>query len=354
MKNLRSVALSLISLLALIQSLQKTTAGRPTSNKMRYAKSEQTAEPQTAGQKMLLEDASAFDHTSLVDPYKINRDNRATGSLDQEDRDLLEKFYREQDPFSSKLSTSALWEETRDQEMERLGALLDINPLVSQNQQHNEAQTSKHSELDSGWTIDPEMSHQIDKLSSTNANHLVPSTSKAIASYSPTLKLLTTYNPLEKISSIRLDDSVQEGPRSRRGNRIVGATLFGRDETSGLDVSSKSPADAVRLQEELFEAPPRDGKVRVRMYFHRAMHDDVKLYGTGPWKYWGHGWGIEFGYDPRSEKKPDFYQRGYTIERAFGRDFCKDKSNCRKPDPKFFENPLKVGEYSRKTRPKTR
>lgn len=322
-------------------------------------------------------------------------------TLDSEDKLLLEKFYndtRRKNPYveNNLISPQSLWE---DKESDHKPP----EPVV-QEEEHNEHDHSysdkqtdeggdlneysdqdlvdKHKlipslkdiekEVHNDWSVDEEFARLSEQMARTLAlddnmfkqvfgeddvarlimphHHRQP---KREASYSPVMRLLTSYNPLG-------DNSVAESiagssssashlaaiPSRYQLNRagIVGATIYGDQKQHKL--SSKSPLDAIKMHDEMLMEPPHDGKVRVRMYFHRATHDDAKLYGTGPWKYWGHGWGVEYGYDPRSANKSDYYQRGYTIERAFGRDFCKDKLKCRKPDPEFFANPLDGGKYS--------
>ena len=272
-----------------------------------------------------------FDHETLmpsqtVNNYRINRDLTKMGNelnLDAEDKSLLEKFYQEtrhQDPFTDdSFSSQTLWDESKDQDLTNV--LLDVNQVA-------------HAD---DWTIDSTLIEQAQKLTRLNyeLGQDSPDRPNISASYSPTIKLLTQYNPIE--NSFRGSNNDVGQHRLKQQDRIVGATLFGRDEHSKPSLGSKSPVDAIKMHNELLEKPPKDGKVRVRMYFHKAIHDDIKLYGTGPWKYWGHGWGIEFGYDPRSNVNNDFYQKGYTIERAFGRDFCRDQKKCRPPDPDFLK-----------------
>lgn len=56
--------------------------------------------------------------------------------------------------------------------------------------------------------------------------------------------------------------------------------------------------------------------------------------------FFSHGWGYEYGFDPEDYDRRR-YQRGYTIEKAYGRDFCQNRTNCRREDPKFFEKARK-------------
>jgi len=194
--------------------------------------------------------------------------------------------------------------------------------------------TRHHVQLGDGWTIEQ------DNIEESIGIKLVTSTPND-ASYAPGIRLLTSYNPIVKPGTVGPDPSRGE---SLTDNQIVGATIS-RDQTNP-PVRSVSAYDAIKMHDQLLEKPPRDGKVRVRMYYHRAMHDDARLYGNGPWKYWGHGWGLEFGFDPRSNSRDNFYQKGYTIERAFGRDFCRHGQPCREPDPDFFKDPQKAGTYT--------
>lgn len=322
---------------------------------MRYATSETTPISVQSTEQMMFPEyaASNIDYShSLIKPYKYvswphnhydnhKYDNFHRGKLlDHEDKSLLEKFYKEtkeNDPFNS------VW--TDEEEMRsnnQLNALLDNNDddddiiNVSKDLKNvdnfDPAKELKKVELNhnNDWTIDPDYNNDF------NFDHLQDNPENVhFAKYSPTLKLLTSYNPIE----VSLSDN---------HSKIVGATLFGNDQNSSPNVSSKSANDAVRMHDDLLRDPPKDGNVRVRMYYHRAIHDDAKLYGNGPWKYWGHGWGLEFGFNPKNmvKDKDNFYQKGYTIERAFGRDFCKDKKNCRQSDPKFFEDPLNIGKYT--------
>ncbi|XP_053211458.1 uncharacterized protein LOC128395087 [Panonychus citri] len=85
------------------------------------------------------------------------------------------------------------------------------------------------------------------------------------------------------------------------------------------------------------------GPVRVKMYDHRAEHDPKHLYGTGPWNYYGYGYGIEYAYKPDGTFNRE---KGYGYLKAFGRDFCKykDLSKCRKSHPKKTEKIINRGE----------
>lgn len=321
------------------------------TNKMRYA----SHDDRIAADSFAVEQIIDATSPSETNNYRLNRvvsnGRQENEILDSEDKSLLDKFYREtkaEDPFlSDSLSIESLWADTHEQEMDRLNAFLDTNNQVDQ---HVLDDKQVANGADDGWTIDPELIYQ-SKMSSSEKNAALISGSQA--NYSPTLKLLISYDPITESAK-----QAEDGAKGiSQNNRIVGATLFGQHAHLRPNVSSKSPVEAVKLHDDLFKTPPKDGKVRVRMYFHRAIHDDTNLYGNGPWKYWGHGWGIEFGYDPRGRDKNDFYQKGYTIERAFGRDFCKDPANCRQPDPNFFKDPYNVGDYSKRyaqTKPKVR
>lgn len=328
-------------------------------------------------------------------------------TLDSEDKQLLEKFYndtRRKNPYveSNLISPQALWEEKESnneppepvrQEEEHdtdhggdhdmpSDAGHDLNEYSDQDllDKHKTIPSLKDIEKEvlTGWSMDEEFARLSEQMAKTL--NLGDTMFKQVfgdediariikpqhhsrqphqeASYSPTMRLLTSYNPLEDNSPsestiTRSASHLTTAPSGRPLNKagVVGATIYGDLNQHKLSLSSKSPLDAIKMHDEMLTEPPHDGKVRVRMYFHRATHDDAKLYGTGPWKYWGHGWGVEYGYDPRSANKSDYYQKGYTIERAFGRDFCKDKLNCRKPDPEFFLNPLDGGKYSEDKRP---
>lgn len=266
------------------------------------------------------------------------------GALDSEDKRLLDKFYREtrnENPFQGALRANieGLW---NDHDYGRsLDALVDLS-AQRDNEMDSQTKFEKKAIKQIGhndWTIDPQllaMNHLAMPVSFFNSTlpSILTISSNKIASYSPVHRLLTSYDPIEEHVRAAMNTNQERGNRE---NRVVGVTLYGKDQPMKPVLNSKSSEQAIKLHNELLEKPPRDGIARVRMYFHRAIHDDVKLYGTGPWKYWGHGWGVEFGFDPRNTKHPNLYQKGYTIERAYGRDFCKDKKNCRPPDPHFFE-----------------
>lgn len=323
-------------------SLRPVTSGIVT-NKMRYATSEKSIENRIPTEQAV--EYAASNLRSVEKPlqseesYRINRDIHKNNKfhqgrlLDDEDESLLEEFYREtkdRDPFNGEtLSTEDLWNENDSNSMNNL---LDFE---LQKFDYSNDKIAVKNEPNDGWTIDADYVAPLD--GAVKNNNEIVSTSSHLAHYSPTLRLLTTYNPLEESKILENSSS----------GKIVGATLYGQDKTTMPKVNSKSAANAIKLHDELLKQPPRDGKVRVRMYYHRAIHDDARLYGNGPWKYWGHGWGVEFGYDPKKTDKNDFYQKGYTIERAFGRDFCRDKLNCRQSDPDFFKDPKKVGHYSK-------
>lgn len=323
--------IALITALIKLSSLQTVTSV-VVSNKMRYATSDRTA---ASGSSEQVLEYAASNIRSVEKPmigredsyrFRVNQLRGKEKFLDDEDKSLLEKFYREtkeRDPFiRESLNTQDLWNE---QDSNSMNSLID---LKEPKQGKTSAKEAAKVEL-SDWTIEP------DYL--VEAKGEFASTSDRMAKYEPNLRLLTTYNPVEKTSG------------NGSGAKTVGATLFGQDQKTMPKVDSKSAVDAIKLHDELFKEPPRDGKVRVRMYYHWAIHDDARLYGNGPWKYWGHGWGVEFGYDPMKKDIDNFYQRGYTIEKMFGRDFCKDKQNCRKPDPNFFKEPRKVGHYTRES-----
>lgn len=251
-------------------------------------------------------------HRSLVeeaDSFDQQADQPA--SLDEEDRRLIAKFYEDSERGDHQLSH------------QNSEALLDSDSVQDPSLSKEQPVLSDLDKQD-GWTIDPQLI----------LNNVYPqTTSNSNSNFSPTMKLLTTYNPIREL----------EGA----GNQLAGATVTSKgDGNLRASLRSKSAADAVKMHDDMLRDPPRDGKVRVRMYYHRAIHDDARLYGTGPWKYWGHGYGVEFGYDPKDRGKKNAYQRGYTIERAFGRDFCKNKEKCRKADPNFFKSLRDAGKYS--------
>ena len=85
------------------------------------------------------------------------------------------------------------------------------------------------------------------------------------------------------------------------------------------------------------------GRVRVKIYDHRAEHDPNNLYGTGPWKYKGYGYGIEYQYEPDGSYGRE---KGYGFMKAFGVDFCRyrKKSACRSSDGSFFSEMVNPGE----------
>lgn len=335
-------------------------------NKFRYATAETFTMPMPTIEQFLVNyEPRVEDVQEANSKYQINRrdltraqtvtDATTTttsqyGVLDSEDRNLLDKFYseiRNEDPFKG-VDIQNLWNGKHDEELSKV--LVDLS---DQRQQSLEMKTLKKKLTKEqprtnyhDWTIDPQLlmiNNQIEsQAGSSNLTNMMLNAHK-IASYSPIHKLLTSYDPIAERARTAATNTHHD-ERSPRGNRVVGATLYGGGQLLKPVVSSKSSKLAIKLHDELLEEPPRDGIARVRMYFHRAIHDDVKLYGTGPWKYWGHGWGVEFGFDPRNVHNPNMYQKGYTIERAYGRDFCKDKKNCRPPDPEFFKSAIpKVG-----------
>lgn len=271
-------------------------------------------------------------HLPYTGKYRAGRGAKRMfrlSSLDNEDRQLLDNFYHEtkaKDPFlDESLLSENLWDETVNPK--RLGPLYDTE------------NSPEFSSLGDGWTIDQSLVTLVEGNQGVVKASTPPTKILSLSEYSPTIRLLTSYEPGK--------GDLPHDEITGSGGKIIGATLYSNQKGVKPKVSSKSPGDAITLHNEMLEKPPNDGKVRVRMYYHRAIHDDVRLYGNGPWKYWGHGWGVEFGYDPRTNNKDDFYQKGYTIERAFGRDFCKDSRNCRQADPNFFKDPHSVGDYSR-------
>lgn len=333
-----------LSLLQLIETPKKIT-----TNKMRYATNRNANLPFDHMLELASVASSSPGAKYIYKTHpprqtdKLHFRGAASKSLDDEDRSLLDKFYRDTrkgDPFQSdSFSTDDLW---KSQENSAYAALTDEDVYKKVNQTH----------FSEDWTFDPDI-NEIGHSTTMSKEKTAVQTGQA--GYSPTLRLLTSYDPIkeELFANQQKQNAIVES--RQKSNRIVGATLYGKNIHTRPSVSSKSALDAIKMHDNLLKPPPRDGIVRVRMYYHRAIHDDVKLYGNGPWKYWGHGWGLEFGYDPKSDKNAkDFYQKGYTIERAFGRDFCRDKKNCRKPDPEFFNDPLKVGHYSRQQAIKSR
>lgn len=336
----------------------------PVTNKMRYSTNAAPMESYSLEQMLELSASKSTSLSPVKNNYRINRDsNKAERHfadhhlLDEEDKSLLAKFYREtkeRDPFLSinggSLSTEALWNESLlDEDANRLNALIDFEPSKKP------AQPQAPLDPAAGWAFDFDEAQlnlkPSDNQSEDQLNQHMPTSSALLqANYSPTLRLLTSYDPVDEaaILSPTGDKTAEiQSAAPLRDNRIVGATLYTTAKDRPPGVSSKSALEAIKLHDDLLKEPPRDGKTRVRMYYHRAIHDDKRLYGNGPWKYWGHGWGLEFGFDPKSEGSDNYYQKGYTIERAFGRDFCRDKSNCRKADPEFFDDPKNVGSYSR-------
>lgn len=262
--------------------------------------------------------------------YRINRHIKKVDnivSLDEEDKRLLNEFYEKQhhEPLIDYAYTSqSLWDDDYDKQSDSTlltasGQQKSSRLVTSKYGLEQQKVTSpKQVEKMSDWTFDEQFIEQAEKLISPTENIFLKQPTKS-ANYAPSLRLLTIYNPL-KNNKINEQRQIVEPKDQLESN-----------------LKLEPSRDAIGLHDELLDEPPRDGKVRVRMYFHRAIHDDINLYGNGPWKYWGHGWGVEFSYDPKKDTSKDFHQRGYTIEKAFGRDFCKDQKNCRPPDPNFFQ-----------------
>lgn len=293
------------------------------------------------------------------------------GELDSEDERLLDKFYqdtRHSNPYveNNLVQPQALWE-GKSKIPEPQIPVPQVEEHETDYKDKENQEVNPKEEAGDGWLIDEEFARISEQLAKTlqNGDKLFKQVfgsddlssvnepksyrqPQQQASYAPTTRLLTSYNPLGQVNPSDTIDSSSSSKQSVKNplSSFVGATVYGDHNKTKLSLSSKSPVDAIKMHDEMMKEPPHDGKVRVRMYFHRATHDDAKLYGTGPWKYWGHGWGVEYGYDPKRGDKKDHYQRGYTIERAFGRDFCKDKRKCRKPDPEFFVDPRAGGKYS--------
>lgn len=274
----------------------------------------------------------AFNYM-ISDKYHNDQDEMDTSflkdhlTLTNDDKSLLDEFYNKDAKVRDQQSNAIdkLFFEIADQSLKGADILADSSS--------NRHQTREVSAAKSGWDFDLSLARDAsnsDVLQSTTINKLGVdnSAAKTSAHYSPQDKLLTSYDPLHSIAG------------GLAGTQITGSTHTGSpsDQTGSTTVSApistntqESTVDAIKMHNELLNKPPNDGKVRVRMYYHRAIHDDPRLYGTGPWKYWGHGWGMEFGYDPRSSNPTkEFFEKGYSIERAFGRDFCKDpKVACR-------------------------
>lgn len=342
-----------------------------------------------------------------------------------------------QSPKSNDWSIDSSIESALGDELSRLEKELEDQLLHHQNQhQQQEQQHEQEHEQneEANKESEPPFEPTDDQIkSNVNGNERFSSSQ---ASYSPTIKLLTNYDPLSGlasshetnnnnndndkspikdnsndqninkptiISSTSTRTTINQEPNINQNKqiltngqqRIVGATLFAQGKLNEAllkpKVSSKLALDAIKLHDAMFlnEPPKKDGLVRVRMYYHRAIHDDKRLYGNGPWKYWAHGWGLEFGYDPRKQQAseaggggggaeaPNSYQRGYTIERAYGRDFCSSSQNyqdqnspsssppkqgqaqlslssklqpppfkCRQSDPNFFNQFHDAGKYS--------
>lgn len=79
--------------------------------------------------------------------------------------------------------------------------------------------------------------------------------------------------------------------------------------------------------------PP--GMVDVKIYDHRAYHDPKEEYGRGPWHYVGHGFGVNYQFQPDMSYQRE---RGYSYLHGYGRDMCADHpSRCRSSDPHFFD-----------------
>jgi hypothetical protein len=328
-------------------------------NKMRYSSQADSQLAMPTIEQAITSQEPRFADVQVTSKYQINRGDiteaQKTTSryeeLDNEDKSLLDQFYREtrnNDPFEgdSLVNSQDLWNEHLGEELSDvfLGISSKRPPRPHQadiNQNSANRIVSVDRPANQDWTIDTRLLMINNHANDSQSKNLPQAMTRdvKVASYSPIHRLLTSYDPIEEKLRSPLDlNQAQDS----RGDRVVGATLYSKDQLSKPVVSSKSSKQAVKLHDDLFEEPPKDGIARLRMYFHRAIHDDIKLYGTGPWKYWGHGWGVEFGFNPRDKLKPNFYQKGYTIERAYGRDFCKDKSNCRPPDPNFLKYMSKI------------
>lgn len=391
--KLELAACWILSIGLIDSAAQETEAQSAKTNKLRYAtirdpsasnradslRLDQIMQLETSNPKLASESPYLASVRSPFGKFAKRDDTTQEegATLDDEDISLLDKFYRDtkqNDPFESSLSIDDLWREMQVHDVGSLDALMD-RPSPDQethgvkHDQQPSVRPQQTAQNDAGWTMDPDLAFRNEmfkldemlkggmqnQLGPTDDEHKLnqshgqeeeperepefdPQQQAEEAAYSPTLRLLTSYDPLRSI--------VIGYKHPMRGDRSVGATLFGQDAKDNFKpkVSSKSATVALKLHDEMMKSPPKDGKVRVRMYHHRAIHDDTRLYGTGPWKYWSHGWGLEFGYDPKDVK--DSYQRGYTVERAFGRDFCEKASKCRKSDLSFFSSIHDAGKYS--------
>lgn len=105
---------------------------------------------------------------------------------------------------------------------------------------------------------------------------------KRKAKYSPDIFLLTSYDPLANLSG---------NSSMNYNNKTTGSTVelnLSNAKNVTFHKVLKSGSEAVKLHDDMMLESPNDGMVRVRMYFHQAIHDDPKQYGTGPWNYWGY------------------------------------------------------------------
>ncbi|KAG9510486.1 hypothetical protein GZH46_00971, partial [Fragariocoptes setiger] len=166
--------------------------------------------------------------------------------------------------------------------------------------------------------------NQTKQLSTTNND--VIGEKEEEAAYAPPIRLLTEFDPFKAPEQYEQQQQ-QVHVNSSDDEFIRGATGYVSKKDgkqSGEPVASSSALTALKMHNDMLRKPPNDGMIRVRMYYHQAIHDDPRRYGHGPWKYWGHGWGVEYGIDPHKRKE---YERGYTIEKGFGRDFCAQPSS---------------------------
>lgn len=82
------------------------------------------------------------------------------------------------------------------------------------------------------------------------------------------------------------------------------------------------------------------GRVKVRIFDHRAEHDPMSNYGTGPFRFRGYGWGINYEFEPDGRFQQE---KGYGFVKIFARDFCKfkDRSKCRDSEDLDLHNEYK-------------
>lgn len=109
-----------------------------------------------------------------------------------------------------------------------------------------------------------------------------------------------------------------------------------------INETTAAALDALRVHDEMMREAPRDGKTRVRMYFHQASSSDTSANNSDDdtkkraklndsngsankaankerlLQFSSSGWGLEFGFDPR-EPSGKHFARGYIIERGLNR-----------------------------------